>query len=147
MKKFMIQVSLLAFLSVAVGTLPMQSFAQTTNKPPTEKKATTQNNDSTQTEKPAKAGPFHGKLAAVDKVAKTITVGKRTFEITSETKIKKAGKPATLEDGTVGEMVSGYIKPSADGKLIATTVNFGPKNVSETPEKTKSSPDKEKQPK
>ena len=149
MKKFVIQLSLLAFLSGAVATLPVQSLAQSTNKTPAEKKATAQSNDSTKTEKTTKAGPFHGKLAAVDKVAKTITVGKRTFEITSETKIKKAGKPATLEDGTPGEMVSGYVKPTADGKLIATTVNFGPKNVSETSEKTKANPDKdkEKQPK
>ena len=49
------------------------------------------------------AGPFHGKLVAVDKMAKTITVGKRTFQITSTTKIRKNDKPATLEDGVVGE--------------------------------------------
>lgn len=73
------------------------------------------------------AGPFRGKLAAVDKVAKTITIGKRTFYVTPETKLKKNGQPAALEDGVIGELCSGYQKPSEDGKLIATTVNFGPK--------------------
>jgi hypothetical protein len=64
----------------------------------------------------------------MDKLAKTITVGKRTFQITSETKIRKNDKPATFDDGVVGEECSGYIKPNEEGKLIATTVNFGPKN-------------------
>ncbi len=71
--------------------------------------------------------PFHGKLAAVDKNAMTLKVGERTFEITSETKISKTNGPATLADGMVGEIVSGAYKTSKDGKLIATTVHFGPK--------------------
>src|SRR5512140_3640398 len=73
------------------------------------------------------AGPFRGKLAAVDKVAKTITVGKRTFCLTPETKLRKNGQPAALEDGVIGELCSGYQKPADDGKLMATTVNFGTK--------------------
>lgn len=77
--------------------------------------------------KTPKAGPFHGKLAAVNKSAKTITVGKRTFHITPETKLRKAGQPATLEAGVVGEPVSGYIKPGEHGQWLAVTVNFGPK--------------------
>jgi hypothetical protein len=106
---------------------PAHLRAQTTNKAPTEKKAPSDTKPVSTSEKKASAGPFHGKLAAVDQVAKTITVGKRTFQITSETKIKKGDKPATLEDGVVGEEVSGYIKPAADGKLVATKVTFGPK--------------------
>ena len=111
---------------MALGSISLTAWAQNTNQPSAKKPAV----DSTETpkkEKKAAAGPFHGKLVALDKMAKTITVGKRTFQVTSETKIKKAGKPATLSDGVVGEPVSGYIKPAADGKLMATTVNFGPK--------------------
>jgi len=78
-------------------------------------------------DKKPSAGPFHAKLTAVDRTAKTITVGKRTFQITSETKFFKAGKPATIADGVVGEQASGYVKPNSDGKLVATKVNFGPK--------------------
>ena len=77
-----------------------------------------------------KAIPFHGKLAEVDKVNKTITLDektKRTFQITSETKITKGGKPATLDDGVVGEDVAGQYHKGADGKLTAKSVRFGPK--------------------
>ena len=113
-------------LVIALGPFALSARAQNTNQP-TAKKPTADSSETPKKEKKAGAGPFHGKLVAVDKLAKTITVGKRTFQVTSETKIKKTGKPATLSDGVVGEPVSGYVKPAADGKLVATTVNFGPK--------------------
>jgi hypothetical protein len=141
MKTSIIRLSLLGFIAATVASAPDQLLGQTTNKVPAENKATSPAN----TEKAAKGGPFHGKLAAVDKVTKTIVVGKRTFQITSETKIKKAGKPATLDDGVVGETVSGYVKPAADGKLTATTINFGPKSVTEVSDKPSTAADKEKQ--
>ncbi|HVV73821.1 MAG TPA: hypothetical protein VHI52_20320, partial [Verrucomicrobiae bacterium] len=90
-------------LAATLFALPSPVWSQSTNQPPAEKKAASET-----TSKHAKhaktpgAGPFHGKLASLDKVAKTITVGKRTFQITSQTKIKKDGKPATIDDGVVG---------------------------------------------
>lgn len=78
----------------------------------------------------AKIIPFTGKLTAVDKQAKTITVGERVFQITSETRISKAGKPAILEDGVVGEEVAGAYRSAAGDKLEATTVRFGAKATS-----------------
>jgi hypothetical protein len=63
----------------------------------------------------------------VDKIAKTIKVGESVYQVTSATKITKDGKPATLEDGVVGEPVSGYVKPTEDGKMRATTLHFGAK--------------------
>jgi hypothetical protein len=139
--KALLKLTLLVFLASAIAATPMHTLAQpATDKAAPERKSTS----SADAEKKPKAGPFHGKLVAVDKVAKTITVGKRTFQITSETKIKKAGKPATLDDGVVGEEASGYIKPTEDGKLIATTVNFGPKpQPSGGAEKKSKEPDKE----
>ena len=77
-----------------------------------------------------KSGPFHGKLSAVDKVKKTITLegkSKRTFEITSETKLTKNSKPATLDDAVIGEDVGGYYTKSADGKMVAKSIRFGAK--------------------
>lgn len=71
---------------------------------------------------------FNGKVTGVDTNALTLTVGKRTFEITSDTKINKHGKPATLAEGVVGEPVAGSYKQGPDGKLTATTVNFGAKS-------------------
>ena len=140
MKSSITRLFVLAGIAVALAGSPV--FGQVTNKAPAEKKTAAQP-DSTVAEKPGKGGPFHGKLAAVDKVAKTITVGKRTFQITAQTKIKKSGKPATLEDGIVGDAVSGYIKPSAEGKLTATTINFGPKIGVEGAEKGKTEKQKE----
>jgi len=120
----------LAAVSLLLGGLvigPAQGQAQNTNQSGA-KKAATETKATPAAEKKPAAGPFHGKLAKVDKVAKTITVGKRTFQITSETKLKKGdGKPATLDDGVVGEEVSGYVKPTEGGKLAATTVTFGAK--------------------
>src|SRR5438132_5216909 len=76
-----------------------------------------------------KQRPFRGKVSAVDKTAKTITLeGKeksRTFQITSGTKITKDGKPAVLDDVTVGESVRGVAKENAAGKLEAVTVKVG----------------------
>src|SRR5438874_12589595 len=95
---------LMTLMATAVPVLPAQS--QTTNHPASTKKATAEKADTAK-----KGHPFHGKLAAVDKVAKTISIGKSTYYITSDTKIKKADKPATLEDGVVGEDVGGYAKP------------------------------------
>jgi len=71
--------------------------------------------------------PFRGNVKAIDNNAKTLSVGKETFQITSETKIIKMGKPATLADGAVGDMVGGQYHKDADGKLVATSVRFGPK--------------------
>jgi hypothetical protein len=138
--KFVLKLGAACLLGIALCGAAMQSAAQTTNKPASKKPAT-DTQESTKAEKKPAAGPFHGKLAAVDQTAKTISVGKRTFLITSETKIKKEGKPATLQDGMVGEEVSGYVKPNDAGKLVATTVNFGPKP--KTSEKKPSSAEKE----
>jgi hypothetical protein len=145
MRNYRVRLGLLAILGASLACAPLPSPGQTSSKAPAEKKAAAEPADTATVPKPAKAGPFNGKLAAIDKQAKTIVVGKRTFQITSETKIKKAGKPATLEDGVVGEPVSGYVKPIGDGKLVATMVNFGPKASTESTEKQKAAPTNEKQ--
>ena len=112
-------------LAAALAGSPAQLLAQTTNNPTATKKATVTKKDAATKSKAAH--PFHGKLAAVDKIAKTIKVGESVYQITSETKITKDGKPATLEDGIVGEPVTGYVKPAEGGKMAATTVRFGAK--------------------
>jgi len=95
--------------------------------------------------------PFAGKLGAVDKVAKTFTLDEktkpgRTFEVTSETRIMKNGKPATLDDGMTGERVRGSYTKSADGKLEAHTISFGakvdPAKASEAPSTNNAAPPK-----
>jgi hypothetical protein len=73
----------------------------------------------------ARAIPFRGKIAAVDKSAKTIKVGERTFHVTSDTRIVKAGKPATLDDATVGEDVGGAYRESEDKKMNLVSLRVG----------------------
>jgi hypothetical protein len=68
--------------------------------------------------------PFHGDLTAVDTNAMTLTVGKRTFNMTSETIVTKDGKPAVLADGAVGGQVRGAYKKNAEGKLDAVSIHF-----------------------
>lgn len=75
----------------------------------------------------ARALPFRGKIAAVDKQAKTVKVGERTFQVTADTKIAKAGKPATLDDATVGEDVGGSYREGADKKLNLVSLRIGPR--------------------
>jgi hypothetical protein len=129
----MLKVGALALVAAALAGLPVSLRAQTNQGP-----AALTNAAGEKQQAPARkqtAGPFHGKLAAVDAVNKTITVGKRTFQITSGTKIFKSGIPATLDDAVVGEKVSGGFKVAPDGKLNATKVTFGPKPTEKAPAK------------
>ncbi|MEI9961871.1 MAG: hypothetical protein WDM76_12290 [Limisphaerales bacterium] len=114
------------FASAILINPPASTRAQDTNAPAAEETAPAKPKKSHETI------PFHGKLVSVDTDAMTFVVGKRTFTVTSETKISKDGAPATLSDGVVGENVGGAYKKAEDGTLKATTVNFGKK-----PEKEK----------
>ncbi len=138
MKPSIIKLSLLGVLSAAMLITPSIVLAKDTNAPALEKKAAKE-------AKPGKNAklPFHGKLKAVDKAAKTISVGEMTLQITSATLITKGDKPATLEDGVVGEDASGSYLKGEDGKLTAAKLRFGPKPAA--PEKAaKPEPKKEK---
>ena len=134
MKSQLLKLSLTILVTAALSLVPARTHAQnSTNKTASSKKATTEKTDST-----AKKGhPFHGKLLSVDKGGKSITIGKSTYQITSDTKIKKADKPATLEDATVGEEVTGFAKPGDGGKFFASSLNIGPKADSKSSTKTK----------
>src|SRR2546421_12806454 len=90
----------IAVLAAAVMAFP---FAARPADPPA---------DAPKTEKKARPVPFNGKVGAVDKTAKTVTLeGKeksRVFQITSETRIlNKDRKPGTLDDIQVGDRVGG----------------------------------------
>ena len=125
MIKCVLRIGAVGLLAAAIAGMPVQLLAQSTNKPAAEEKSAVGKKDSAAKQKAAH--PFRGKLAAVDKAAKTIKVGQSTYQITPATKITKASKPATLEDGVVDEPVSGFVKPTDDGKMTATTVRFGAK--------------------
>ena len=78
-------------------------------------------------ESKARPLPFRGKIASVDKQAKSLKVGERTFHVTTESKLMKAGKAATLDDATVGEEVGGSYRESADKKLEIVSLRIGAK--------------------
>jgi hypothetical protein len=80
--------------------------------------------------------PFHGKLAAVDAQAMTLTVGTMLIHVTADTKITKDGKPATLADGVVGEPVGGAYLKTDDGQLNATVVHIGAKPEDKSKDKS-----------
>jgi hypothetical protein len=125
MKKHAAKLSILTLCAAAILVVPALSRAQDTTNAPA---ATAQTPPVKKHAAAASATlPFHGALAGVDTNAMTLTIGKRTFNMTSDTTITTDGKPAVLSDGTVGEQVSGAYKKSADGKLDAVTVHFGGK--------------------
>jgi hypothetical protein len=85
--------------------------------------------DAPKTEKKATPVRFAGKIGSVDKAAKTITLENkektRVFLITSDTRIRKDRKPATLDDVQVGERVGGSARENTAGKMEVVTLNVG----------------------
>jgi hypothetical protein len=95
--------------------------------------------DKTDKTKRADRIPFHGKIAAVDRTALTLTLEgkekKRVIHLTPDTRMLKAGKPATLADAVVGEEVGGQTAKTLDGREEAISLRFGPKPESNRKEK------------
>src|SRR5438067_8002405 len=85
-----------------------------------------------------KALPFHGKIASVDKAAKTFTLESkkgeaRTFMVTDALKPTKGEKePPAWDALVVGAEVSGTYKKNADGKLEVVSLKVGGKESGET---------------
>ena len=143
MKKHIAKLSMLTLCAAAILVVPASSRAQATNTAPAAVPAAApavapvaaQHHAAAAAQTPpvkkhtaAPATlPFRGTLTTVDTNAMTLTVGKRTFNMTSETVVTKDDKPAVLADGVAGEPVRGSYKKNADGKLDAVTIRFGGK--------------------
>ena len=128
MKRIVFKITTVSLFAAALLAAPMLArAAEKTNAPAAAGQETSAKHKKHETV------PFNGKLAAVDKVAMTITVGGRTFAITSATKITKDGLPATLADGLVGEMIGGAYRKEADGKLSATSPTSAKKPTVKNP--------------
>jgi Ni/Co efflux regulator RcnB len=135
MKKMMLKITALSLFAAAMVAASASVRAQdtmSTNAPVVADQTSIQSTNAPVKHRKHDRLVFHGKLSAIDTNAMTLTVGERTFEITSETKITKDGQPATLSDGVVGEAVGGAYKKSADGTLTATSVHFGAKKKKPT---------------
>ncbi len=77
-----------------------------------------------------KAKRYAGTIASVDKDAKTITItlasgASQTIHITSDTKIKKDGKPGIFADAVVGQKVRAFERQDDSGNWVVSTVNIG----------------------
>jgi hypothetical protein len=122
MKKAILKITALGLFAAAIIATPIASHAQAATTPAA---ATT-----TKKAKKITGMTFSNtKVNAVDTNAMTLTVGKHTFNVTSETKLTKDGQPATLADVTAGGKVTAFCKTGTDGKLNATTVSYTTKPV------------------
>jgi hypothetical protein len=118
MIKSTIKLTLLVTTAVALAASPVLAAEKTDAKP--KKEAA----NAPKAEASGRVVPFRGKITA--KTDASITIGERTIEITSDTKIVKNGKPATLADAAVGDEVGGQYR-TENNKMIARSLRIGPK--------------------
>jgi hypothetical protein len=115
MKKMILKLAVATLLGAAVLILPAISRGADE----------TSTNTPAATPDQAAPGKFNGAVSAVDTNAMTFTVGDQTFNVTSESRLSKSGKPATLSDAVVGEPARGSYTTGSDGKLDVTKARFG----------------------
>ncbi|PWU16222.1 MAG: hypothetical protein C5B50_13990 [Verrucomicrobia bacterium] len=128
----------LATLALVVSFVPCATLqAQSTNTAATHKRASATNQANVSGEDKPSRYPYHGKLKAVDKAAKTFQVGNTVYHVSAETKISKGGKQATLADATPGEQVSGLAQKGEGDKRLALSLTIGPKPDTTAPKKKK----------
>lgn len=123
-------------LAASVITTPVTLIAQDKEKPATVSES-----------KQPRPYPFSGKLGAVDKEKKTITImGKeksRTLHLDDQTKIVKNDKAATLDEAAVGNEVGGQLRKTDDGREVLVSLRLGAKPAAAAkPEKQKPAKDK-----
>jgi hypothetical protein len=118
MKKYT-KITLFSLIAATALALPVWLHAQDSTA--------SSSSDATPAPKHKHGAPFRGTVDGVDTNAMTLTVGSRTFQITSSTKISNNGQPGILADATNGESVTGFYKPDADNtnSLDAVTVHLG----------------------
>ena len=121
MKKYT-KITLFSLIAATVIAVPVMLHAQDASS-----STSSSSTSATPTPKHKHGAPFRGTVDGVDTNAMTLTVGSRTFQITSSTKIASNGQPGVLSDATVGEPVSGYYKPDPDNTntLDAVSVHLG----------------------
>ncbi len=131
-KNYMIKsigkVTLAGLLAAIVLGVPIKAAAQDQSKP-----ATPAAPSAPEAPKKSRGTTFIGKLGEIDKTAKTFTVEEKekklTIAVSPETKFYKnendANKPSTLEEGVIGQEVTGSYMKGEDGKMTARNVYWG----------------------
>ena len=91
--------------------------------------------------KKAKAQTYVGKITAVYKIQKTVTMtvkGKdQVFQVTSASRFTKIEKPATMDYLTVGEQITLRARAKGEGKAEVVSLRTGTKSTGKS--KTKKS--------
>jgi hypothetical protein len=118
------KIALFSLIAASVIAVPVWLHAQDASSSTT---ASSSSDTTPATPKHKHGAPFRGTVDGVDTNAMTLTVGSRTFQITSTTKIANNGQPGVLSDATVGEPVTGYYRPDPDNTntLDAVSVHLG----------------------
>ena len=109
------------FISIAL--IAAFAGASTTTSSAQEKKEAALSTNAVAATK-AQSLPFHGTVASVDAIAKSVTLKgdkKQVLLITPQTKIVKGGKVATFESITADLRVQGFKTLNSEGKYEAKT--------------------------
>jgi hypothetical protein len=117
-----------SFAKICLVLVTAVVMAASTTHAQTDSSTTTTNNPPAPA-KP-KSKPYSGVVASVDSVAKIFTVTSasgtsKTLHVTSMTRIKKDGVPATFADVAVGDKVKGAERKDDSGNMVARTINIG----------------------
>ena len=116
MEKNILRIAAFSLLAAAIAVAPTQTLAQKKKDEPAAEKKGSPTAD--------RGILFRGKIAALDKTAKTVTVEERVFQINASTVIRKAGKPATRDAVAAGEEIGGTPTRRV---TTAKMLRFGPK--------------------
>lgn len=109
---------LAAILAAYVGVCPQVTFAGPAS--------TTPGTTAPAAKKPRPV-PFYGNIGTVDRQANTIKVGKRVFQVTSDTRVTKNGREATLKDAAPGDEVAGSYRKGTGNYHPLISLRIGPK--------------------
>jgi len=120
-----LRIAITILLTTFLANAPL--LAQTTNQPSPHKKSSSTKQQAGECEDKPSRYPYHGKLKDVNKAARTFQVGNTVYHLLPESRISKAGKPATLADAAIGEQVSGLAQKGEGDKRIALSLTIGPK--------------------
>ena len=137
-----------AFLAIAALAAPFSlnaadstSTATTTNTPAKTEASVPAANAAAPAAKTAKVSslPFKGSVVAIDKTAKTFSIGTkvvRVFAVTDKTKLINGKAAATFADLAIGTQVTGAYTKTADGKLDAVSVKISKETAKVDSKKT-----------
>lgn len=109
---------LIAFTALGAASL---AFAQGANQEPPK-----QQTPEVKPDKPSRPLPIRrAKIEAVDKEKMTVTLGTRTYQVTSDTRIYRDGKPTSFDDVRVGDSATGSYRKLDDGTLQLVSLRIG----------------------